>query len=987
MAWIDDALAKAIYEKKISSLRKRVASINSFFSVYENEFAKSGNKLSFFSDQTNRLREDIKSYVAAGMSEKDALDVVLDRAYGLVKLAVKTKFGKTYYDEQLMGAILLNEGHISEMATGEGKTLTAILPTYLNAIMGRGAHVITPNDYLAKRDFEENKPLYELLGLSVGLVENKNNPARVQEDMSVLDVLQEVEKVKAEVAKIKSPRERRKKYDEEVAKIKAKAESKTPAQPVKIDNRPAYKADITYGSAQVFAFDYLNDALDNDPTTRITRYGKPNFAVIDEADAVLFDDARSSYRISGDQMDKKVGLSQEEKIERQRNIQLAGLVMDFINRNGYMMEVDNYERYTNNTNFAVYYSEQPKGFVKNGLFDAIAFSIFDSNKVGSILNRNQAEIMNYLDNREYYVQNGRFNVTPIGMFKLIENRKVDELQVAYDDFLKRYPSIDLDNAINAWTLLKEGKDYILTNSKKGPPYKDVNIVINGRTEEGRKYGNGLHQAVEVKEMYQQAYKNSGIQINPSDLNDTLSTITVSSFYARYERLSGMTGTSCKSAFENLYGRETYKVPTHRPRNVDNLGEKVLPTKEGKYQAILDELLVSVRKGQPVLISTTSVSESEALRDYLQKELRKVSNRFEKIPVLNAKLDKLAEEANIISKAGVAGAITIATEMAGRGTDIKLGGESATPEEKARIESLGGLKVICDGHFSYDRVDRQVVGRTGRQGNKGEYCFISDYEDLSRIGIDERTIDKLRNDERELARDASKNRTYMKALKDAQATNEALTESSIKFEHLFEAPASMCRGFYIGKKEQLTQSGDYKKFIEDSMEFVAEQMINHASEKTVMEPERQSLSSLYIDKNELRKEYGETFGLALPDEVFERCKTAQDLITIMANLGKDELRYSTINTESVDTHINRVWYNFESGVEDIKNQYRASAITNTGDILKNYENTVVQAFYDSYHSELCEIIDETIGMKRKATYNAGNVNAPKNEESAKTGKHM
>ena len=978
MAWINDKLEKAIYEKKLSSLRKRVDIINRYFSIFEKNYANSNNSISFFSNETNKIREEVKYMINAGMNEKDALEAIMDRAYGLVKLAVKTKFNKTYYDEQLMGAILLNEGYISEMATGEGKTLTAILPTYLNAIMGRGAHVITPNDYLAKRDFDENKPLYEMLGLSVGLAEGvKKEPQKT----SVMDVINEVAKAKEEIAKLKlSPLARRKKEEEVLAKIRARAES--PGRIVSSDNREAYKADITYGSAQVFAFDYLRDALDNDLSKRITRFGNPNFAVIDEADAVLFDDARSSYRISGNQVDSEIGLSNEDKVKMERNIKFAGQIMDFIVRNGYMKKVDNYEKYTDNTNYAIYYSDQPPGFTKSTLFESIAFSIIERDKLNAIFDRNQQEIINYLDKREYYFRDGKLNVTPIGLFKLIENYKVAEIQKAYDDYLKVCPLIELNNAVQAWTMLKEGKDYILTNNPMGPEFKNVNLVINGRVEEGRKYAHGLHQAVELKEMYQQGYNNTGLRIVPSNINDTLSTISVSAFYSRYERLSGMTGTSCKEAFKNLYGRETYKVPTHRPRNVSSLGEKVLPNKESKYKAILDELMVSVNKGQPVLISTTSVSESESLRDYLENELKKRDSRFGSIPVLNAKLDKLEEEANIIAEAGKVGAITIATEMAGRGTDIKLGGEEASPEERSRIEALGGLKVICDGHFTYDRVDRQVVGRTGRQGNKGEYCFISDYEDLSRIGIDDRIIGKLKNDERELAKDATKNRTYMKALKDAQIINEGATESGIKFEHQFEYPSSVCRGFYIRRKEELTKTGDYQKFMEESMKFVAEQMINHASESTIINPEKTSLSSMYLDKNQLRKEYGETFGLALPDEVFKRCKTAKDLISVMSNLGIDELRYTTINTEKVDQHINRVWHNFENGVEDIKNQYRASSMTNTGDILKNYENTVVQAFYDCYHNEMCEVISETIGIKKKTSFNA-----PKVEEPVKTGKHM
>lgn len=986
MSWLTDSLDKKVYEKKLASLRKRVEYINRFFSMYEKSFADSGNNISFFENETKKLRNQVNSLIESGMSEDDALSVTMEKAYGLVKLAVKTKFNKTYYDEQLMGAILLNEGYISEMATGEGKTLTAILPTYLNAIMGRGAHVITPNDYLAKRDYEENKPLYEMLGLSVGLVENnKKDKFSLLAEAVAKEELRIIEEINKEKL---SPLARRKKIEEARRNIDTKKLlDEIDSSNYKANNSDAYKKDITYGSAQVFAFDYLRDVLDGDITKRITRFGKPNFAVIDEADAVLFDDALSSYRIGGNETDSELGLSKEEKEEMQKNIRYAGQIMDFIIKNGYLATVNNDEDYANEDKFAIYYSPQKKTYTKSTLFNTISFSVIRRDKLLDIVNRNINEVTKYLEKKEYYYQNGKLNVTPIGLYKLIRDHKVNELQTEYDNFLDNYPHRELDNAVRAWVVLKKDEDYILANDKDKPGNKKINIVINGRAQDGRKYSNGLHQAVELKEKYQQIYANTGIRITDSDINDTLSDISVSSFYERYERLSGMTGTSCKDAFKNLYGRETFKVPTHRPRNVTNLGEKVLPTKLDKYKAILNELIVSVRKGQPVLISTTSVDESNALKEFLEgafKGLAEYNPKFanmKSIPVLNAYLDKLEEEANIIAKAGMMGSITIATEMAGRGTDIKLGGENAPKGEKEKIEALGGLKVICDGHFEYDRVDRQVVGRTGRQGNKGEYCFISDYEDLSRIGIKDNIIEKLKKNEKDLAINASKNSTYMKALKEAQTINEGMNESSIKFEHQFERPSSLCRSYYVKKKEELTKSGDYKKFLEDAMDFCSIQMIGNSSGQVIGEPETVQLSNLHLDKEELRREYEEVFGLSLPDEVFKRCKTANDLVTIMVDLGKDELVGKTINTDSVDKHIKRVWHDFESGVEDIKNQYRASAITNTGEILKNYENTVVKSFYDAYHGEMCEVIKETINKNKKE------YKEPINEESVKTGKHM
>ena len=323
--------------KRKKELNSVVRKINGFFGRYREELGNlNPNNVidrseaeKYFRNQTQGLRNEIQTYISLGYSEEDALKRVLPKAYATVKLASDFLWKKPHYDVQLIGGMLINDGYASEMATGEGKTLTAALPAYLNALLGKGVHVITPNGYLAKRDAEEMGELYELVGLSCGLVEERGKITQEQLMTKTVEILGD--KIKKVTAEAKSEEERQaliKQFLEDDKNITEVAEAKKKAMDAlkeedKLLRKKAYTADITYGSASAVAFDYLYDDIAKDPNEMVQRSGKPNFAIVDEVDAVLFDDATTPFSLSGSQTDEELAITNEERKEAQRSINLA----------------------------------------------------------------------------------------------------------------------------------------------------------------------------------------------------------------------------------------------------------------------------------------------------------------------------------------------------------------------------------------------------------------------------------------------------------------------------------------------------------------------------------------------------------------------------------------------------------------------------------------------------------------------------------------
>jgi len=561
------------------------------------------------------------------LTNGETLEQILPEAFAVVREASKRVFGMRHFDVQLIGGMVLNDGKIAEMRTGEGKTLTATLPSYLNALTGNGVHVITVNDYLATRDADWSRPLFEFLDLTV--------------ECNIAGMAPQ-------------------------------------------DKQAAYQADITYGTNNEFGFDYLRDNMVFSAEERAQK--KLSFAIIDEVDSILIDEARTPLVISGQAEDSS------------ELYQAINLIVP-------TLEVQSEEDKDEETG-------QSEDFVEGD------FTIDEKAKQIYLTERGQIHIEGIMQEKGL-LQEG------------------DTLFSASNITLLHHVMA----ALRAHKLFTKDVDYIV---------KDGEIVIvdehTGRTMEGRRWSEGLHQAVEAKE-----------GVNIQNENQTLASITFQNFFRIYDKLSGMTGTADTEAFEfqHIYGLETVIIPTNQPMIRDDMADLIYLTAEEKFEAILADIKDCVKRGQPVLVGTISIETSEFLSSFLKKA--KIKHK-----VLNAKFH--AQEAEIVADAGKEGAVTIATNMAGRGTDIVLGGNldaiiaklkqpTAEQIEKAkaqwkidheRVLELGGLKIVATERHESRRIDNQLRGRSGRQGDAGATRFYLSMEDsLMRIFASERISNMMR----------------------------------------------------------------------------------------------------------------------------------------------------------------------------------------------------------------------------------------------------
>ncbi|WP_118984951.1 preprotein translocase subunit SecA [Photorhabdus sp. CRCIA-P01] len=557
----------------------------------------------------------------ARLEKGESLENLLPEAFATVREASKRVFAMRHFDVQLLGGMVLNERCIAEMRTGEGKTLTATLPAYLNALTGRGVHVVTVNDYLAQRDAENNRPLFEFLGLSVGI----NLPGM-------------------------------------------------PA-PAK---REAYAADITYGTNNEYGFDYLRDNMAFSPEERVQR--KLHYALVDEVDSILIDEARTPLIISGPAEDSS-----------ELYIKVNKLIPKLIRQ-----EKEDSETFQGEGHFSVDEKSRQVNLTERGLV-----------------------LIEQLLAETKLMEEGESLYSPTNIMLMHH----------------------VTAALRAHALFTRDVDYIV---------KEGEVIIvdehTGRTMQGRRWSDGLHQAVEAKE---------GVEIQNE--NQTLASITFQNYFRLYEKLAGMTGTADTEAFEfsSIYKLDTIVVPTNRPMIRSDLPDLVYMTEAEKIEAIIEDIRERTSKGQPVLVGTISIEKSELI----SRELTKASIEHS---VLNAKFH--AMEADIIAQAGQASAVTIATNMAGRGTDIVLGGSwqaeiAKLPEPTdAQIEEIkiawqerhdivlaaGGLHIIGTERHESRRIDNQLRGRSGRQGDAGSSRFYLSMEDsLMRIFASDRVTGMMR----------------------------------------------------------------------------------------------------------------------------------------------------------------------------------------------------------------------------------------------------
>lgn len=510
----------------------------------------------------------------------EELDDILPEAFAVVREVSQRTLGMRHFDVQILGGIVLHQGRIAEMKTGEGKTLVATLPAYLNALTGRGVHIVTVNDYLASRDAEWMGPIYRFLGLTVGLVVHG--------------------------------------MDHEAKK-------------------QAYQADITYGTNNEYGFDYLRDNMVVSPEYKVQR--ELYYAIVDEVDSILIDEARTPLIISGE-ADKPTDL---------------------------------------------YY------------------------KIAKFVPRLKAETDYKVDEKAHLVTLTDEGVGRVEKYFGIENLGDDRyLELAHH----------INQGLKAHSLMKRDRDYVV---------KDGKVIIvdefTGRLMFGRRYSDGLHQAIEAKE---------GVRIEKE--SQTLATITFQNYFRMYEKLAGMTGTAAteEEEFRKIYGMDVVVIPTHKPMIREDKPDIIYRTEEGKFQAVVEDIVERYRKGQPVLVGTISIEKSEKLSQMLAK--RGIPHQ-----VLNAKHHE--KEAQIIARAGEKGTVTIATNMAGRGTDIVLG---------EGVTELGGLYVLGTERHEARRIDNQLRGRSGRQGDPGESRFyVSLEDDLMRLfgsGNIEGIMDRLGMDD-------------------------------------------------------------------------------------------------------------------------------------------------------------------------------------------------------------------------------------------------
>lgn len=546
-------IIEILENRKLKAYEERVAIINAL-----------EDKVKALTDEELRNKtEEFRKRLKDG----ETLDDILPEAFAVVREAARRTLNMRHFDVQLIGGMVLHEGKIAEMKTGEGKTLVATLPAYLNALTGKNVHIVTVNDYLAKRDAEWMGPIYRFLGLSVGYLQNL------------------------------MPENERKK---------------------------AYQCDITYGTNSEFGFDYLRDnmVMSLDDIVQRGHY----YAIVDEVDSILIDEARTPLIISG---------------PSERSAKLY-------------------------TTFA---KIVPK--LKEGVHYEVDY------KTRTV------------------------TVTDEGISKVEQELNIKNLYHPSNVHLLNH----LNQALKAHVLFKKDVDYVV---------KDGEIIIvdefTGRLQYGKRYSEGLHQAIEAKE---------GVRVREE--NQTLATITIQNYFRMYEKLAGMTGTAATEAeeFKHIYGLEVVIIPTHKPMIRVDMNDLIYKTEEAKFKAVVEEIARRHKKGQPVLVGTISIEKNEKLSSMLKKA---------GVPhqVLNAKNHE--REAQIIAQAGRLKAVTVATNMAGRGVDIILGGNPPDPEEAKKVRELGGLHVIGTERHESRRIDNQLRGRAGRQGDPGSSQFFVSLED-------------------------------------------------------------------------------------------------------------------------------------------------------------------------------------------------------------------------------------------------------------------
>ena len=807
------SILKKIFKSYSEKEVKRVMPIVEKINALEDEVSK-------LSDSELRAKTD---YFKEQLKNGKTLDDILPEAFAVVREASKRVLGMRHFDVQLIGGIILHQGRIAEMKTGEGKTLVATLPVYLNALEGKGAHVITVNDYLAKRDSEWMGKLYKFLGLSVGLV---------------------------------------------IAGMEPK------------EKQAAYNADITYGTNNEFGFDYLRDNMVIYKDQLVQR--GLHYAIVDEIDSILIDEARTPLIISG----------------------RANESSDLYKK------ADNFVRRLT-----------PKVIVEEDIKDY-----------------EQAE-----DNEKYdYIVDLKAKsatLTQKGIKKAEETFGLENFNDLENSTLVHH----VNQALRAHGVMKKDIDYIV---------KDGEVLIvdefTGRIMYGRRYNNGLHQAIEAKE-----------HVKIADESKTLATITFQNFFRMYDKLSGMTGTAMTEAaeFEEIYNLDVVEIPTNKPMIRKDENDVIYKNENAKYRAIVESIKESHKKGQPVLVGTVSIEKSEKLSRLLKQEGIKHE-------VLNAKYHE--KEAEIIAQAGKFGAVTIATNMAGRGTDIMLGGNSEylakeemrrqkispelieesntyyetededilkarekfkeltkkydeqIKEEKEKVIEAGGLKIIGTERHESRRIDNQLRGRSGRQGDIGESRFyIGLDDDLMKIfggDVITKVYNTLGADENMPIESKIISNAVENAQKKVESRNFTIRKNVLKYDDVMNAQ----REIIYKQRRQVLDGENIHDNIISMIEFVADELpgiyVEHESNKVNVESLNNDIMNIFgLDMQEFIKEHqehAEEISEELKKKALETYKAKEDEIT------SDQMR--ELERVVMLKVVDEKWMNHIDSMDELKN---------------------------------------------------------------------
>ncbi len=739
-------------------------------------------------NQTNIFKEKIQS-----SDNKDkVLDEILPDAFALVREASVRILGMRHFDVQLIAGYFLHKGYVSEMRTGEGKTLVATLPAYLNSLTGKGVHVITVNDYLAKRDSEWMGKIYSFLGVSTAFIGHMTS-------LKLTNIVDDSGKNNLDF--------------------------------ISVSRKEAYSCDIVYGTNNEFGFDYLRDNMVIDKESKTQKF--LNYAIVDEVDSILIDEARTPLIISS---------------EAAQSAQM-------------------------------YY--------------------------------NFAQIVSKLDEKSDYIIDEKLKsatLTDVGLKKVESTLGVSNIYTNDGIAMVHH----LEEALKARALFLKDRDYVV---------KDGEIIIvdefTGRMMPGRRYSEGLHQAIEAKE-----------NVNIKNESMTLATITLQNYFRIYKKLSGMTGTAVTEAeeFGKIYNLEVVVIPTNKPNIRKDLNDKIYKNEHGKFLAVVEEIKKRNEIGQPVLVGTVSIEKNEILSNMLEKAGIQHN-------VLNAKNHE--REAEIISQAGKFKAVTIATNMAGRGVDIKLGGTEASEDEINKIKELGGLCVIGTERHESRRIDNQLRGRTGRQGDPGStQFFISLEDDLMRIFGSERI--KMMMEGMGIPDDMPiENGMISKSIESAQKRVEGHNFDIRKHLVEYDDVINNHRNIIYKKRDEILENADKSK--ETVLNFINEEISKIVSVHTTEEDYKkwdldlisQSINSMFVSNVDIKNE--------------------------IESISKEENIILEIKKKNL---INKIYSLAETVYSDLENQF-------TSDILRQIEKQILLKIIDNLwisHLDTISDLRMSVGLR-------------------------